>query len=361
MADEFQPIDTTDVDATLELARAHAVCGVMTAGTDVAVPTLGRVVDELGLPGPGYETALLCSNKVRMKQALARADIPTATFAVVTTLDEATAAADRIGYPVMIKAVDSSGSRGITRVDRVGELEAAWQAAVAVSRVPEFLVEQCLEGLEFGAQCILVGTEAVLTMPHNDQVTPPPLCTPYGHSLPADLPSRAVASIDTIGARIGGAFGLRDTAVNLDLMWADGEVYVLEVGARIGATCLPELVGAYAGFDLYEALVQLAVGQSPALSVNPGRPVAGALIRGTASGVVEAIHVPEALRNDPDVLEWQVDLEPGDAARAFRTGPDRLGHIIVRGDTVANAERKVADYAAGVVVTLARDAAEGMP
>ncbi|MBW2259261.1 MAG: hypothetical protein JRF18_02235, partial [Deltaproteobacteria bacterium] len=64
VADIPLPIDTTDIDKTLEAARAYKVDGIMTMGTDVAIPSIGKVIDELVLVGPSLHATLLSTNKV---------------------------------------------------------------------------------------------------------------------------------------------------------------------------------------------------------------------------------------------------------------------------------------------------------
>lgn len=352
LADVYAGIDTTDIDATLALALEHEISAVVTAGTDVAIPTLGRIVDALRLKGPGFDTAVKCSDKVAMKTAMKCAQIRTADFEVVASSDDGVAAADKLGYPVMVKAVDSSGSRGVIKVDRDKEFASAWDAAWSVTRKKEVLIEKCLIGREFGAQCLVAGTKPILVVPHNDSVTDPPCCTPFGHSLPADLPSEAIQKTEEIAARLVEAFGLKDTAVNLDLMWADDEVYVIEIGARIGATCLPEIVGAYYGFDVYESLIKLALGQSVELPDGKGMPVAGLLLRSECNGVLKEIRFSKNIDYDPRVVEWQIDVEAGDAVKTFQTGPDRIGHIVTRGETARDAESRAFAYSDTMEVIL---------
>ncbi len=345
LADRFVPVDTTDIAETVALAKEYQVAGVVTAGSDVAVPTLGAVVDSLGLHGPGYDAATTCSNKVKMKRMLEQAAVPTALFAVVVTLEEAMIAAERISYPVMVKAVDSSGSRGVTRVSAEQYMSQAWNASCDASRSPEILIERCLTGIEFGAQCLVIGSAPVLTLPHNDTVTPPPTCVPIGHSFPALLPAACVTRVANIVVGAVTALGLKDTAVNFDFLWADDEVYVLEVGARIGATCLPELVSGYTGFDAYELLVRIAVGEHPSLPPSKCQPVGALLLRSATTGIVKQIRVPERIRHDPRVLECQIDVTCGDRVSEFHVGPDRVGHIIVREKTAQRAEALALQYA----------------
>ena len=66
-ADEVLHINTVDAEAVLEAAKKEQIDGICTAGTDVAVMTIGRVNDALGLCGISYEAAKIACDKVSMK------------------------------------------------------------------------------------------------------------------------------------------------------------------------------------------------------------------------------------------------------------------------------------------------------
>ena len=68
LADEHWRVDTRDSEQLLTLAQNKKINGVVTSGTDVAVPSIGLLVETLGLAGCGHESARLCSNKLLMKE-----------------------------------------------------------------------------------------------------------------------------------------------------------------------------------------------------------------------------------------------------------------------------------------------------
>src|SRR6185295_2506701 len=195
LGDQHWDLDTTDAEAVLRAARSYGIDGIATTGTDVCLPTLGRVVDELGLRGPSGSSARMSADKTLMKRAFKKHGVPTAEFEIVESWADARDASRRLGLPLIVKASDSSGSRGVTRVDSADELESAWGRALAVSRNRLIVLERCLEGVEFGAQAFVTGNEVVAVFPHNDTVTPAPFQTPVGHSLPASLTSPQMASL----------------------------------------------------------------------------------------------------------------------------------------------------------------------
>jgi len=350
LGDHHWDLNTTDEEAVLDAARSYGIDAVATTGTDVCLPVLGRLVDELGLHGPSASSARMSADKTLMKRAFAGHGVPTAAFEIVTSLTGARDASRRLGFPLIVKATDSSGSRGVTRVDSSDTLETAWGRAWAVSRNRLIVVERCLQGVELGAQAFVCGDEVVAVFAHNDTVTSPPFQTPIGHSLPANLTTAQSAELQDIVCRAVRALDIRDAVCNVDLMFADGEIHVLEIGARMGATCLPENVAAFTGIDVYGSLVQLALGEAPAVQATREQPNASLLLRSQTPGIVREVSVPHAVSEHQDVIELQIDVRRDDRVKAFQVGPDRIGHLVVRGDTAAQAEALAQELAGTIRV-----------
>ncbi|MHC4118283.1 MAG: ATP-grasp domain-containing protein [Planctomycetota bacterium] len=349
IADHYLELDTTDIEGVCRAAKDAKIDGVVTTGTDVCLPTLGKIVDELQLRGTGFEAACKCADKAAMKETFARYDIPNARFTVVQELGQAEKGAAGIGYPVMIKATDSSGSRGISRVDHPDQLEAGWERAAAVSRNGKIIVEEYISGTEFGAQAFVHNNKVREVVLHADTVTPPPYCTPVGHSMPIAFPAETKRTIHEIVRKVVAGMDIQDTIANFDFVLADGKPAVLEVGARMGATCLPELVSTHIGFDAYEFLIRLALGENPVLPESREQPCAGVLLQSPVGGILADISIPSEVSCDPAVIEICLDVKRGDRINAFVTGPDRIGHVVVTGSTQAEAKAKARELADRII------------
>jgi len=233
IADVFEEMDTTNIPGILSIAQKHNIDAIVTTGTDVAVPAIGAVVDELQLKGTGYKAALKSTNKVLMKKAFEKNAVPTAKFVIVNDFSEALVAAQTIEYPLIVKAVGSSGSRGITKVNNLSALKEAWDRAIEASRSSTILIEQFLDGIEYGAQAIIKGNEVLEVFCHNDTVTSPPYLVPIGHSMPVKfdpiINKKTIADI----RKAVSALEIRDTITNVDLMLVNGEPMIIEIGARM--------------------------------------------------------------------------------------------------------------------------------
>jgi len=352
LADVFLDIDTTDVERVVKAAKEYAVSGVVTTGTDVCLPAMGKVVDECGLVGSSYEAARRSMDKVLMKRAFIENEVPTAAFEQFEDSEDALDFAETLGFPVMVKATDSSGSGGITKVNDREEFQEAWDRAWEVSRSKEIIVEEYLSGLEFGAQAFVKGEKLIAVFPHGDTVTPEPYFTPIGHSIPINFSEEQLQKTKETIEKAVQALGLRDCVANVDLMFVDGEPKLIELGARMGATCLPENISIYSGTDAYEYLIRLSLGEEVSIPVVDKQPNASFLLQSDKTGKVIHLHVKQKVLDHPDLVDFQWDIQVGDDVRAFRVGPDRIGHIIVKANTPDEGERLVKALAGKVSIVV---------
>ena len=338
-ADKVYYENTTDSDAILDIASREHVDGIVTAGTDVAVITIGKVCDALGLRGLSYEAAELATDKLLMKECYEKAGVRSARYRRVD-FDDADYAKSlsALTFPMMFKSVDSSGSRGIVKVNGPSEFDAARKIVLENTRSDYFIVEEFIEGEEFGAQAFMQDGKLEFILPHGDYVFEGDTGVPVGHFAPYALDESILEDARQQLAAAAHAMKLDNCAINADFILKDNKTYVLELGGRSGATCLAELVSIYYGFDYYEKIIRAAIGEKVGFSAcdtTAGTPNASMLLTSDRDGIIKSQRNDNA--PDPDICEVQFDFIPGDRVHKFRVGPHRIGHVITKGKSLDDA------------------------
>lgn len=342
VADFFYAIDIIDREAVLEIGRKHHISGIMTMQSDLPVPTIGYVNDMLGLTGVTTNVANICSNKNETRDALKKNAAAQPAFEITRTLQEASDAVCRIGFPCVIKASDSSGSRGITRIDQISDLVGAFTEALLYSRNKIIIVEEFIDGLEFGAQTFSVNGKCECVLLHNDTMSEPPYMIPVGHSFPFVMltDDETKQAIDDVRNAVE-AVGITDGPANIDLILdsKSKRVKVIEIGARIGATCLPELIYYHSGIDWVKQTILNCMGEEVDLKMKYNKPVAAIILEAPKDGSLINYIVPEYMQRR--ALEVEVTVKEGDPVNILRKGTDRIGKILAYGDSVQEAEMLV--------------------
>lgn len=342
LADKVYYENTTDYRKILSIARREKIDGIVTAGTDVAVITIGKVCDALGFKGLSAEAAELATDKLLMKQCYEKYGVRSAKFRRVSFDDPnyANIISD-LRLPVMFKSVDSSGSRGIIKVNSEDEFESARNYVLENTRSDYFVVEEYIEGEEFGAQAFVQDGKLEFILPHGDYVFKGDTGVPVGHFAPYDLDPAILEDAREQLIAATRAMQLDNCAINADFILSEGQTYVLEIGGRSGATCLAELVSIYYGFDYYEKIVRMAIGEKVEFDINvnstdqDGVPNASMLLMSDKDGIIKSQTNNNA--PNPDIYEIEFDYKPGDEVHKFKVGPHRIGHVITKGKSLDDA------------------------
>ena len=329
-----------DADEILNVAKQYAISGLMTMQTDLPVPSIGRINDALHLTGVSFKTSENCSNKIKTRKCFASRNVRQPEFSIVSSPDEAKIAADKIGYPCVIKSADSSGSRGVTKVNHHNDINSAFLEALKHTRQKDILVEEYIKGTEIGAQVFSVNGKCVKVLLHNDTLSPPPFMIPIGHSFPIKMNKKDALAVEQNIKTAVEALGIENGPSNIDLIIdKDKKDYIIEVGARIGATCLPELVEYYTGINWVEQSINNAIGLDVNLECKTHDPIAALIIESNKDGIFKNHSIPDEVQHHRCVKEIEITAKVGDQVSLLRKGTDRIGKIIVSGKDVVEAEK----------------------
>lgn len=338
-ADKVYYIDTTDKEKILEIAQLEVIDGICTTGTDVAVPAIGHVCDQMNLPGVSYKSAVRASDKNIMKELFRKNGVNTAKYKVVYSKDDVDNALETLSFPLIFKAVDSSGSRGIVKVKskNIHEISKAIELVKETTKKDYYIIEEFIEGEEFGAQALVCNGELKFVMPHGDYVFTGDTGVPIGHYVPYDIDKNLLSKTYIQVELSIKALELDNCAINVDFIMRDDEIYVLEIGARAGATCLPEMISVYYNIDYYKMLLNTALGERvETIDIEgKGMPNACKLLVANKTGIIKSIWMPE--EKNSKIIDMSLDYKIGDNVRKFNTGPDRIGQIITCGNTLEEA------------------------
>ena len=342
-ADKVYEINTTDKEAILAMAKEEQISAIVTTGTDVAVPTVGYVCDAMGLSGISYESAKLATDKAFMKVAFWRGGVTTAPFRVIKSYEEAQAALKEIGLPAILKIVDKSGSRGITKINVAEALREAYDYAVQETGTDHMILEQFIHGHEIGIDAFVQNGQIKAIVPHDKLVFQTGRTgIPMGHICPMEGCSKSLSEkLEQETIKVIRALGLNQCAVNMDVfVTPDDDVYVIEAAGRCGATGIPEVMSGYLGVDYYEVILKNALGEIVEIPSGVRRPTASLLIHSQQSGCLDSISYEfdriSYVQEDSAVsgVGWvQLDYKPGARIHAMENGTHRIGQAIFMADT----------------------------
>jgi biotin carboxylase len=331
-------VSTEDESGIERLAGAERVEGLIAPGIDWPVAIAARVAERLALPHPiSPETATLSTSKLRQRERFAEAGVPQPAYEVCSGATEAGQAAQRIGFPCVIKAPDRQGQRGLTLVGSAEEVADAVRIALDASRSATLIVEELVPGREVTVNAFSVdGHFHPLTVTDRLTAALPAFGVALTHVWPSELePAQIGAAIEaaSVAARaVGIANGPSYTQV---LLGPDGP-RVGELAARLGGGHDAELCRVALGVDLNGAALSAAIGEEvPPASLAPVAKLGGACVRflvAPRGELLEVTGVEEAFAAE-GIRGIRIYRRPGHRFGEFRRGADRAGAVLAVGDS----------------------------
>ena len=279
-----------------------------------------------------------------MKACFKQYGVRTAEYEKICSLEEAEIFAQKHRYPVVLKVVDASGSRGIAIIKNEEELHNQYPKIILETKKDYIIIEEFVKGKEFGAQSFVRNGQLTFIMPHGDMVFHSDTDVPVGHYAPFE--DDVIDDIKTQLELCVKALGIDNTAINADFILCNGKVYVLEIGARAGATCLPELVTNYYGVDYYEYLLHQCLGDKFEFTPVCHTPSLVETLISDKTGVVDSLNIGELPK---EVVSMEIYPKVGDTVSKFRNAFDRIGTLVLKGDNLQDLYKISSDIKNNVI------------
>ena len=341
-ANEYAVINIVDEESCLEYARRNHIDGVLTAATDFGVASMSRIATELALPGINYESAKLIKNKAAVRKCLSEARVDdTSCSYEISSLEQIPGVLKELKFPVMTKPVDGSGSRGVSRVDKVESFTRACKYAINGSVSRRAFVVPFIEGQEYGVESFVYdGVTHVLGIMRKE-MTRPPYYAELGHAMPSGLSEAMENKVKKLVCKALSALNVNHGSVNMDLIIGkNNDVHIVDVGARMGGNLIGSHIIRYGtGIEYMENMIRVAVGDPADFSPKwPQVPVASKLLALTPGTV---IGLPDFSRiADETGVEIEHHLKIGDVINEYHTNLDGCGYVVATGKDTDEAMRK---------------------
>lgn len=345
LADKMCYADISNQDEVLVVAEKESIDGIVICCSDTGLRSVGYVCDKMHLCGLSEKSAAMSTDKLLMKQALIKGGVRTAKFKEVRNKSEIQATIAELSFPLIIKATDLQGSRGIYIVRDMASLEVAFEKVMCETRQPYCIIEEFIEGREFGAQSFIYKGKILFVLPHGDETVVCQTAVPVGHYMPLDIDNSTLeADIIVQAEKAIKAIGLDNCAINIDFIEKDGKAYIIELTGRVGANCLPELTGNYWGINYYKMIITMALGEDPTRIFDSRdfqpQTTLSRMIKSDVAGIVRSI----AYSEDRGNMTVEMFVEKDSEVRRFANSNDAIGQVILLGKTMEDCQKRVEEF-----------------
>ena len=353
-AHEYHNISTTDKDAVLHLAKSLEVDGIVAYASDPAAPTAAYVCEKLGLPTSPFKSVEILSKKDLFREFLTDNGFNVPKAKGYSNYNSAWEDKDKFRLPVMIKPVDSSGSKGINKLTDWSQLKEFVDDALTYSREKRFLIEEFIEkkGYQISGDAFSVDGKLVFHCLGNEYYNSKGIkdFAPIGECWPFLMDKKYITDLEEQLQKLMSLLNMKSNAYNVEaIVGNDDKVYILELGARSGGSLIPQVTEYATGVDMVKYVIKAAMGDdcSDLRMESPKGCWANYMVHANESGKYAGIWFEDNFRKN-NLVEFITDIKEGDNVHKFRDAQDCIGELILKFsnpeimiDTLANMDKYV--------------------
>ena len=339
-ADEYYNISTTDKEAVLALAKEKGIDAILAYASDPAAPTAAYVSEKLGLIGNPYKSVELLTQKDLFRRFLAENGFNAPLACGYRHYEQANADIEKFRFPVMVKPVDSSGSKGVVKIYKKSQLKDAVEEALSYSRGGRFIVEEFIEkkGYQVSGDGFSVDGKLVFTSYGNELYSGKGTreYVALGEFWPSLLTPDMKKKVDNELQKLITALNMKTSAYNIEVIIdKNDDVYILELGPRNGGSYIPQLIQYATGVDMVEYSIRGALGMDCSeLKMKETTGVfSNYMILSTVSGKFKGIEFDKEFEKN-NLLDVYCTYKDGDVVTAYKNTTHSLGTIIFKADSV---------------------------
>ena len=348
-SDEYVNVSIIDKEAVLKIAKEKEIDGIMSFGVDPGVVTASYVQNQMNLPSFGpYKSVEILQNKDKFRKFLLENGFNVPKAKGFSSVEEALADLSWYEFPVIVKPTDSAGSKGVTRVDKIEELQSAIEYAFKHSIKGNIIVEEFIEkkGCSSDSDSFsLNGELKVVTFSaqrFDDKALNP--YTPAAYSWPSTFTKDEEIYLTSERQRLLTLLQMKTSTYNIETrIGTNGKPYIMEVSPRGGGNRLAEVIRYATGVDMITACVRAAVGdeieeiQTSSCNGHWAEIILHAEKKGKFRGLV----VSEDMI--PFVYEKDLWVAKGDLVEAFSGANNAIGTLVLNFDTAEKKEKALSE------------------
>ena len=245
-------------------------------------------------------------------------------------------------YPFVVKPNDSSGSKGLTVVYSEGALDIALAEAQSVSVTNTMVCEELVAGTHYSIDPFIHDHRVEFMAVSGKLMTEHPLMIPMHYIMPISIPSSLEQAMKEHVERICGGLDIQAGPITCDVVVTDdNQIHFIEMGARAGGNGISLMVDRAYGVDYASAAIRLHAGWSASARPRYSRHVSLMAIASPVSGRFRSIEGVDALIDDEVIESHLLFCQSGEVVNRLRSSADKIGFIIVRGDSVTELYKRV--------------------
>ena len=339
-SDEYCNVSIIDKDAVLKEAQRLQIDGILSHAVDPGVTTAAYVAEKMGLPFQcSYKAACILQDKSLFRQFLSEHDFNCPHAKGYTNIEDALNDVEFFTWPVIVKPVDSAGSKGVTKVEKIESLKEAIEIALESSNSKHFIIEDFLDKMGAQSSADIFSVEGKLVYPaYSDQLFDKNAANPYTPAIeiwPSSMPQKFQDDLTEQLQRLITLLGMKTGIYNVESrVCSDGKAYIMEVSPRGGGNRIAELQDMATGQKLIKNEILKALNMPLDYITVPKYDGVWCnyILHSSVAGTLISVDIDSNFRNKY-VKDEGLIVKAGDKIVPFTGANTSLGTLFLRTET----------------------------
>lgn len=341
IADAYFDIDFSDINKIKQLVIEQKIDGVLTGFTDSYMGYYLSICEECGLPCYGNKRSFdVATDKSIFKEACIQSNIPVIPGITANSYDDALEFSSLIGFPLMLKPVDNSGSRGVIKCEKIDDLKCSYEYALSFSTIKQVIIEKYLDCDNIAVSYFIADGEVRLSTTDDRMVYKSPESGSSVSSYseyPSKYTERYISEVNDNVISMLKANGFKNGMVSLQAFVDENSFYFCEMCYRLSGGQHYFLVENQNKIDQLALLIEFAVTGSCIKNWNadaetPYFTEKYAMLRviGEPGKVIAKLEGFDTILNNDRVLKAYTSKQVGDTVGKSGTTAQVLGNVLYR-------------------------------
>lgn len=331
LSNEYYNVSTTDMEKVYDLAKSLQPDFIVAYASDPAAPIASYVAERLGLPGNSYESVKILSEKDLFREFLVQHGFNTPKSISVTEKDLDYKSTYNLQLPVIVKPTDSSGSKGVSRVEDQNGISKAINFALNYSRNKRIIIEEFIDNDlgDIHGDGFVVDGELVFSCLgdhiYKGKINP---FNPTGTAWPSRIPCETIAKIEVDVAEIIKLCGFKNGPINIEARVNHlGTPFVMEIGPRNGGHFVPQAIEYATKFDMVSSYLDLIDNKKPMMDEYQIAPTAYIAVHSEKDGILDKVEIKEEIK--PYIKEFHQYIKEGNVVKSFQGANAAIGILLL--------------------------------
>ena len=338
ISDEVCLADFSDKEALLGVAKKIKIDAICASCNDFSAISSAYVAEKLGLPGhDSYETSILLHHKDKYRQFVKANGIVTPNAIGFANIEDAERSLEEFTFPIIVKPVDLTGGKGISKAHNFLEAKNAIRQAFNISKAKRIVIEDFIDGTRHGCSMFIQDKKIIFIFLDNEFY----FLNPYlvsGTSVNFDIPEYVINLITQAAEKITSILELKDGIFHAQFILTgqkngDLKTVIIEICRRTPGDLYPLFVNHSTGIDYGTSVINYMVGEKNLLEIKPifSRFIIRHCIMASKNGIAKNLYISDTVSQY--IIDKRIWFKPNEPVHNFLT--QKFGIIFFNFPTLA--------------------------